>query len=286
MGIRKHFEQQKEDDKDLKMSDMSLDTEKSDKTVFDPEKELTEQEWDIILKFIEENQDSPSFVCNLAAKLKLLSEKRLGQLQIDMSEMEEKFHKHFDNIRKSGAGFDLAIQAANYKTLFPEKFAELDITDEEWEVIKDFTGARHMNPFSYANHAAKAAISFPQRLPKLSYNASMKQESSDIVKKLENKGEKNQVSLAANMKIFFGNMEFTGNMWQNARRLFENMKRKVKSSNNFVDRQRISSFIDLMVKLKILAAKEVKVTDQGLVLVMSQQDFKQHKQKRPERKTF
>ena len=45
-------------------------------------------------------------------------------------------------------------------------------------------------------------------------------------------------------------------------------------------------FADLAMQLKILAADEVKVTDQGLELVMKKDSFKQEKKKRPVRRKF
>jgi len=45
-------------------------------------------------------------------------------------------------------------------------------------------------------------------------------------------------------------------------------------------------FADHARCLKILAADEIEVTDQGLKVVMSKKDFKQEKSKRPVRKNF
>ena len=83
MGIRKHFEQQK-DTEELRLSEISLDTQESEKPGFDPETEISDTDWEgMKAKLKEFRKQSWWNFANLAMRMSILRPDQKSELQID-----------------------------------------------------------------------------------------------------------------------------------------------------------------------------------------------------------
>ena len=135
MGIREHLSKELSK-KDLKMSDLSLDEqEKTPELKFDPEQEITEQDWAHILaslEYMRENSDQR--LRHSLTQAKILFPDRTEQLNLDQ-EIQKQFVSSIAASYKVNNVYGYTNASANYKTLYPNSFQE--ISEKDWTKMID-----------------------------------------------------------------------------------------------------------------------------------------------------
>ncbi len=169
MGIRKHFEK-KPSDEDLKLQDLSLEQEEvGPELKFDPETEITESDWQGMMKQLREDRENnhwQNFV-RQAMYMRILAPYKASELNIDDVAWRE-IKQQLEEDRKSiWRGF--AHQAMSMKILQHDKFIELKIDDQAWQgMIRTLERYRNNgNWWAFADQANDMKILQPSKAVEL-----------------------------------------------------------------------------------------------------------------------
>ena len=295
MGIRKHFE--KKGEGDLKLSDLSLEQEETEKLKFDSETEITESDWQKMKQELEEYRENNGWhgFLNIGSCLKILCPDKLDELNINDQERQkikqllEKFRKVGLEDKPRGPFYrkddwrNFAFFASCAKIIQPDKFDKLDIDDQDWQKMKHALEDYKKSAWSDFIHLATSMkILQPDKFDELNIND---QDWQKMKQELEECRENNRWGgfawLAMHLRILqpnkFADVRISKQAWWEMRQELE----KYWKVNNW------SSFSQQAKYMKIMTADEVKVTDQGLKITMLPPgSFKTPKKPRPERKNF
>jgi len=157
MGIRKHFEQQKQE-KDFKISDLSLDTQEKEKLKFDPETEISDTDWEEMKDKLEElrKNDLLDFAI-LAMRMSILRPDQKSELQIDDEAWQET--KAILNRFRGWDWLNFTHLAIAMSIFRPDKKAELQISDTDWQGMKaELEKLRKNNLFDFVELAMSMTI--------------------------------------------------------------------------------------------------------------------------------
>ena len=187
--------------------------------------------------------------------------------------------KHFE---KKSPDQDLKLQDLSLEQEeSPElKFdPETEISKTDWQEMKGQlkSDRRNKNWQNFAYQAMSLKILFPDRVSELDLDDSALQGMKDALE--SDRQAIDWWDQAMRLKILFPDK--TAELGLDS--AWQGMKDQLVS---YRQRNNWYGFADQAMSLNILAADEVKVTDQGLELIMRKEDFKQTKKPRPERKDF
>ncbi len=187
-----------------------------------------------------------------------------------------------ESFRHENRWWVFATRAMCLKILFPDKTAELDL-DPAWQGMKDALESYRQadNWWNFANQAMQLKILFPDKTAELDLNDLAWQGMKNKLEYYRQGSWHAFADQAMNLKILFpdrtAELDLNDSAWQGMKEELESDRR----NNNWGD------FTSQATELKILAANEVKVTDQGLEITMRPlESFKSEKKPRPERKNF
>ena len=195
MGIRKHFE--KKGEGDLKLQDLSLEQEESEKLKFDPETEISKTDWQGMkneLGSYHQNKNWLGFAYQ-AMHLKILFPDKTADLDLDSAWQGMKGILESDRRNNNWWGF--TKQAMRLKVLFPERVSELNLDVIAWQKMKDRL-EKALNP-SY--QATYLKILFPNKMSDLNLNPVWQKTETALEECREDNDWSNFANLAMNLKI-------------------------------------------------------------------------------------
>jgi len=284
MGIRKHFEEMK-DEGDLKLRDITAETEEKEwKPGFDYEEEISDEDWEKIMKSLKAlfPDDYANYI-SCAARLKILFPDRADELGLNDEVWDEVWNKVTERMKATrDVVFKRSLFSAAYrdmKALFPDRIDEVDFNDEDLEIAKR---KDYNNGIYYLYELRSYKMIFPNRFASYQIGEGVVQKAVEGIRLTkEEKRWSDFVEEAALFRIVFPDqfdkIELDKNTWKHMRDELESSRDK-----------EWGRFIILAFNLAVLAAKKVEVTDQGLKIekAIVKQDFKQEKKPRPIRKKF
>ncbi|MDO8618648.1 MAG: hypothetical protein Q7R49_01745 [Candidatus Daviesbacteria bacterium] len=170
--------------------------------------------------------------------------------------------------RKLKTPFGLARNLRAIKTLFPQRFRELNIGQEEWEILKKRTDeVRNSNDWKdNFEILASMSIIFPERIDELVFNE-------DELNNMRNEVNKEldhpslcylYAQRAANFKLFCPAKAINLVPEQRGKHLrehFQEWRRRYQEGNWIL-------FPEYVANLKILSAEQIKITNNGFEFVM------------------
>jgi len=291
MGIRKHFEGMK-DEKEMKLSDFGMGEEKKSKKLdFDPERDISEERInrmkEMVLQGAEEERDDKFWEYGeSAAYFKILFPERFDE-DVFREAWQDKMLEKLKKLKRSGLNtvdglYNFIVYAGRFGLLFPDKIDDLNIDDEMFDKRMErerfFITAQRLFDLVIDN-LFRLAVLFPGRIKEC--RAVVESNWDKIEKKLaEELDEGELVECVANLKILtFRRIEVSKKEW-------ENEKKILIDGFGEGDSESLVVFGRAAVNLAMLAAEEVKLTDDGLELVMEKEDFRTERKKRPVRKNF
>jgi len=278
MGIKEHFKEHP--DEDIKIHDFSVEAEEVEKLKFDAESEISGEVWRKLKDSLERcRENSWIGFDEKAFALKILFPDRASELGLNddaWQGMNTKLEKERENNH-----LNFVEQAMRLKILFPERISELDLDSVQQIIEDELIIWRHSDREVVIILALSSKIIFPEKTLEFDFDD---EDWREIKEKLEDYRDNEQWLLfaqqAMRLKILFperiSELGLDDKTWKIMKDLLK----------NYCKDKRWGSITNLAMYLKVLAADEVKVTDQGLELVMRKQDFKQERKPRPERREF
>ncbi len=268
MGIRKHFEKKPDE---LKLQDLSLETEEPKALVFNPEEEIIEQDWERILQRLKEYHDKGWWgqFARLAHNFKIIFPDKSNFFLLDQQALK--------GIKEQKNTFQTHYHMMILKNLFPD---QINFGQEDFEKLKQ---ELKFNKSTDLELYVTTAFSLQTLFPKESKELDLK--NNEIIDKIKralfNKKDHHgrYCRFAAKIRLF-------------SPELFEELGLTEKDFENKKEEMNRAKLIDWIqysydaLTLSILTAKRIEFTNQGYKLVMSELDLKQPKKPRPERKNF
>lgn len=288
MGVRESVGQSGSDE--TRLHDLVIREKKREELPFDPEKDITDEQWQKAKRRLERAKELEMWdhFARDAMRMKILFPERVAELNLD-NEVWQKMKKRRESfflgrIKEWGLFFE---EAAEAKILFPERVSELELDEGIYEEgKKGIEALSKKGELAYLlNLVTNIKILFPEKSSELSLNE-------EIWKKIEEQAQKwyeeNNWGMfsgwAASIKICCPTKMARFNLNDRA---WSGMKQESKEIYDSEDAQRKAIFLSQMMNMKILAAKEARITEQGIECTMpSGGNFKEEKPDLPVRKRF
>jgi len=282
MGIRKYFEEMKGEKEAMKLSDLSMDVkEDRERLKFDVDEFFDRGDWqkelerlDILLK----EDDLDNYFIELH-NLILISRDKVADLLTD--DLADKMQDLIEaGVLKSGIYNDAFVMSfsSRFKNIFPKQSSEFDFEqywDEFVNVVREYEGKGN-----FFCEACNLKILFPTKFVQLEFDQEILQKARDSASSEKDAGIWMFAYYMSRMRIAFPEMYeevgISSDDWQA-------MKERIA----LYKREGYGNMFLMAASMKILAAEEVRVGDNGLELIMKKEgDFKQVKKPRPERLEF
>jgi len=303
MGIREHLRQQKEEDEEenFKIENFSFDVQKSEEPVFDPEEEIKQTEWDASKDLINEYLKTAGYIkiLELLSELSKISKPKTESLDLEQywwAEIDTGFEDYFRN------NYDMPNpqekQLMNYlvkmRYILPkrlnEKFKENPEQAEKiWNYLQnDLAKTKRDNPKipRLLDKACDTLSLFPERRSEIDLNDTYWQKILENLNYSKKEGGWQYFAVyASKAKLLYPNkpIDISEEDYDQMKEILRQAKDDYYRNGNEVS---LEIFFDIASALTILSADRATITDQGLKLETKEPDFKQQKQKRPERKSF
>ena len=242
---------------------------------FNVEEIMTPERVQAYIGYYEEkcNEGDWSMVAHTAKDIKILFPDLVGELDLENKWVNIKRRYQDRQAREDWSG--AISQAECLKILFPDKMSELNLEDS-WENFKTwYEELCSGDDWGVAlDTARKLMILFPDRVEDLRLEDKREQMENAYKKKYDKGSWWEAARNAASFKILFSDSSMVGSEFEIMKAEFNNACR---------DGRWMAAGI-YAPNLKIIAAKEVKVTDQGLEFVMSSEEsFEKRVEERPQR---
>ncbi|MDO8618747.1 MAG: hypothetical protein Q7R49_02250 [Candidatus Daviesbacteria bacterium] len=244
--------------------------------LFDPDKEVSDIYWDKVIKALSSKQGLESYrIGQMAVHLKLTSLRRYDQLGVARYFIEKiltnKIEKNRANTNFIGVS---EVDAACLKILSPDKYWQFNFQTDEFELLR-YRVHRPQNGDSFYGLGFDAfhfRVLFPNE--RLFFSDNVWEYMINDFK--EGKYVKGHV--LAQTKIMFPDR-------------FEELAYSMRDLRNELKGTQVrdyytEDFLDQAFSMKVLAAREVKFTDQGVELVVSKPPFTEQTPALPEMRKF
>lgn len=282
MGIRKHFESMKDEKEAMKLSDFSLEDEEKEDMRFDPEKDISNEEWQKMKEYLDEIGPDEQDYYKYAAYMRLLFPERFSELGID-DRLWDRMVGAYNSIRPSTVLLEMLTCA---KILFPDRqiLEDPNYDEKKKQMLSVLREDRNFDFQSHSivdyyiiaeNIVAKMICDTQERDDFPSLNDDVFE---DLKKAWKGAYKKKEwiwcIHVGSDIKILFpekfSELGVDDEFWRQAK---EEIGHELKD-------------VERLVKMKILAADKVEVTDQGLEIEMLKKSLTEKKTSRPERKSF
>lgn len=281
MGIRESLE--KVDEQNLNLKDLNLEQEENQESDFDVEKEAEKQFENIKLDLdnYRNVHDWENFLM-LAYQIKIIYPDKIQELNLNQEALEEVL-----KVLETTLNRDYLLQrCAEVKILFPD-YDGLYL-EEIWEQFQENlreTKKADLNQESLTgiealiNRIYNGKILFSNRFSGLDFDFNRK-ERQTIARKLRQESKLQYfLQSVSKLKVIFPDLDLQ-NIGINEK-FWEKVKKEFDSKKNHGEHHNCAVILSCC---KIILAEEVKITDQGLELVMPEKKFKPEKLQRPERR--
>lgn len=241
----------------INIKDLTIEApEKREELPFDPERDITQEDWERMKNQLKREIEKPPYYLDNVMNL---FPERESELRVDAhyTELRRKFRNAWG--RKSIR--DILRYGKQFTLLFPKKIVELRLGDPYWEEIKEIIIERLQGDMNLGDLVAIKvlfpAYGFPSWFEKnvLAYiDASV----TDCLRNMHSRRWQWIAELLAQKKILFPENEEGVDVktWRGMKESFVRY------------RSEASTMARLGLDMKILAAKEVKITEKGLEIVM------------------
>lgn len=276
MGIRESLEKQALEEKDLKLSDFSLEQEEPEERnpYFDPEKDISEEEKKEFIQRTKtqlDTEDSNGFYNARILSITLPD----NSWQLEINKYQQQAQKFADQKEKNA--MHLLEKNDTLRYLFPQIFGKNYLRQEDIQKIIDKIKSEIKNEGEFMlTRLVDFKILFPDRIKEFDLEKAwlFGLESLKYFKKENDYWD--FMHDAAFLRILFperyGQLHIAQADWQEMKK--------------FVIGERLPEKLEEYYCLSILAAHEIKFTDRGFELVMKKPEFKKEKQQRPERRAY
>ena len=290
MGIREYLKEHKGE---MKLSDFNTDVEeREDDLEFDAERDISEEKIEKMREILLEYPDKVTEIpgsdvqkkefwdyAECLAYFKTLFPERFDEDAFEKAWHDKmlKFVKQID-INADGGVYDFLRRASLFRLSFPDKVSELGLTDDIFAKCMVLAKER-INNGTYnlvIDDLFCISILFPEKIKE--FKAIIDAHWNEI-KEYPFEGCELTDSAAQIKAISSKELIVPKKDWNRERQLVnEGFGRR--------DAEELAMSSWSALTLSIQAAKEVKLTDDGLELIKHKEDFKQKKSKRPERLEF
>jgi len=249
---------------------------------FDVERDITEEDWDKLCRFLEEiSVDDParrSSFAYVAMNTKLLYPNKPAEY---FEGLAEKIKSSAEQNRPDSYQ-NFSLIAAALKVLSPEKFSEFHIDNNDWqgmkEVLESYKNGDHWDNFAW--HAMKMKIIFPNKTSELFLDENAWFHMEETLFRHRNNNDR--ALFAMEMRLLFPEKVLD---FRIDKQMWDEMGKALTQSrieNEYYD------FSTLAVTMKLLAAEEIKITDQGLEVIMQKEksEFKEETPPMPQTRKF
>ena len=289
MPLDKYFNPER-----IKIQNLSTETpEKRSGGIFEPERDLTEEDWQWLEDTLIGKNDSFNYLTHLSALYyaKLLSPQRFEDFRTDPVVFETALKTHFETMNKHRDMSDFFKYAVNLKMGDPEMFKELEIGEEaEDNMISSLKKLIHSSSFweQYARDVKNFLIVSPGQKTEIGFNEYVKGKIAEELNRLRSDGSKvssfdNFVELAASCRIAFPEIFSKINLNEY---FFEKGRNRLNNLRSPRNLHLGPNFYKLALDLMILSAEEVKITKKGLKITMPIKDYIKDKTSLPEARKF
>lgn len=281
MPLEKYFG--KEEKIDIKKLAVEEPEKKSEiKVSFDPEKEITNEDWERMKENLKNRRGDnwPNFFIR-AVEIKLLFPDRTAELRLDDERVLGAMKEGLGKYRQKNKWWQFSEAAMEAKILFPERAAELGLDEQARKEMKKKLDHYKENKSwgEFAEQAMRVKIVFPHKASELG----LTEEFWKNQKKRLERPRRNRylywggdfAERAAVMKILFP--ERVPELGLN-KETWEGMEGYLVERRNH---GQLANFSKQAINMKILAAEEVKVSDNGLEIIMSKEKPKLGKETPP-----
>ena len=247
---------------------------KKEKSFFDPEKELTEEMWQKIVAEINRLRGSKNwYFAYCMARAKVVFPSRFGEFKLSQDDWDM-VRKRIDKEKKEGDNLTALRVASHAKILFPEHIREIQKL-LPWNNVSVLM--EDNNPWIMQN----LKILYPEKT--VSYSDGVQTElGADIQKSYRRKEWLILAEYLGVYKILFPGkktgVKLNDEFWQGVK---DELKR-------YSEKKEIRSFLYYAMCLKLIAAKEIKITDTSFEVIMPEEkpDFKEALPPMPQYKKF
>ena len=263
--------------------------EKKRELSFDPEGDLTEEYWRGMINTFELalQEGHPLDASSLAAGLKILSPERMDKL-----DFEDKTKEVMENFLISSRDIEVwdyfIAQAYALQIVFPGRISGFLLDDITWEGIKGELEKHRAKDWEvFANHAMAVKIAFPNKKSELQLDNTAWEGMKDILQQYRIDRDWMSYTIhAVNMRILYPEkttgLGFDTLPWKEIK---DEIKEPLTGSETKDFWRRLCV---AFMYLKLLAAEEIKITDQGLEVIMQKEkpEFKEEIPPMPQRRSF
>ena len=275
----------------INIKDLTLEEPPKKKELpFDPERDLTEEDKGNLKKELEENIINHSWVNaleNMSAYNALFPDEIESLILDDTAWLEIKRVINFFQSTKQYRDFnEMAVQA---KLAFPKQSKEIVLDDTTYQESREYLGtcAAKKLWWAFGQEAMKIKILFPEKSGSLLQveNITSNEIWDGMKKELERMidlGLRHFCQHAAAMKILFpyriSELSFDTAFWKQAH----------KELSDYRDKEFWRGLFQEAVAMKLLAAEEINITDQGLEVIMQKEkpEFKEETPPMPKTRKF
>lgn len=293
----------------VNVRDLILDELHSFKPSFNPESEISDSDWRMMLKILQKHNDEigsdnkmafPQFIWT-ALDLKLLCPGRANNLPLDKWHFEIIQASIFDTRHmgaRSLAAEELCRCAYWGKNLFPDRFNEFEFTDSDWSLMRGFADSLRSlvesSPFenkidiAFNQRALNAGkylrLLFPEQAESIERLGTL------LYKNMHEDLEEKRVEeswgwfswAAANLRLFLPGKKardfgINAYVWSQMVEMVKGLKRRPRLRQDYPSQA---------VHLAVLAADEIEFSKNGILLHMSKPKFDEVCVLIPERRKF
>jgi len=254
---------------------------KEPEVLFDPERDLTEEDWERMKEYLEINKGRRANFIHGLKVMVLLAPERKGELPID-DMLREDLLQSFNRAKDVEPNEVVLFYGELIKLFFPENLPHLDLNNGIWEKVEKYVQEEMIRADpSNDSDVSKVLIhmrEFKLLFPRKDFPEATREKVLAMLKFLSKDAYDKEewdrfLYINKNMRIIFPGMplHFDKKSIQGMRGILKSDEHKFKA-----------------LDLKILAAKEIKITDTGMEIIMPerQPSFEQSVSPLPETKKF
>lgn len=248
----------------VNIKDLTIEEpEKSQELTFDPEKEITKEDWKMMKKELDKERE----LGNWARFLSVVRCMKILNPNYDFiidKDTREGIYKELESYRKKSEWVIVTEMAMNMKMLDPTVTLNLDEFTQE-RMQKDAFKEHNKVWTDYIDQLMALKV-FDQKLEvHLGTEGLEKMDLNLNVSKAKEQWEEFAELAAAEKVINMSlNVEVSPTEWQNMKNILENYREKHREKGEFYEK----AFTNMASWMKILAAEKVEVTNDGLEITM------------------
>ena len=272
----------------INIKDLTLEEpEKKRGLPFDPERDITEEDWEGMKNDTKKDRAEHMwyFFAKKVMSMNILLPEKMEELDLKNEETWQGMRDYLKKLLKEGSSSDhLVSYATAMKIIFPERFSEFYVGGEVWEGMKNRLNREReaANWWAFAILALEMKILFPDRSSEF-LDDTAREGMEKLLKKM--RSEKiwyNYFQQAMQAKVLFpdraSDLYPDKTAWKEIK---EHLMRARTDSRG-------ETFLEIAMHMKLLAAEEIKITDQGLEIIMPKEnpEFKEETPPMPQTRKF